>query len=154
MATRHQERANSLDNVRDGTRGDAQGPAGSVEARIARLDRLAKALDSRFRIPGTSIRFGWDSILGLVPGLGGAVTFVPAVMQIVEGRRLGARRSTLIRMAVNSGLDFFIGGVPIAGDVFDVFFKANRKNLELLKADLLLSTQDERVVSAAKSRGR
>ena len=104
--------------------------------RIARLQRLANGLDSRFRIPGTQIRFGWDSVLGLVPGIGDLVTTVPAAIFLIEGWRLGVRKRTLARMGVNSALDLTIGGLPVIGDAFDVFFKANRRNLALLEAEL------------------
>lgn len=104
--------------------------------RLARLDRMAHALDSRFRIPGTSIRFGWDSILGLVPGLGGLVTLGPAALQIIEAVRMKVRRRILLRMCANAGIDFVVGGIPVIGDLFDVFFKSNRRNLALLKSEL------------------
>ncbi|MGP1356332.1 DUF4112 domain-containing protein [Roseicyclus sp.] len=105
-----------------------------AEARLARLDRLADMLDSRFSILG--IRFGWDGILGLVPGLGDAVTLASGGYMMMEGARLGARRSVLARMAANAGLDFFVGSVPILGDVFDVAFKANRRNIALLRREM------------------
>lgn len=105
-------------------------------ARMQRLARMADALDSRFRIPGTRIRFGWDSILGLVPGLGAVVTLGPAAVQIVEGRNLGARTTTLLRMGANAVIDMLIGAIPVIGDIFDVVFKSNRRNLALLQRDL------------------
>lgn len=103
-----------------------------VSCRLHRFSKMADALDSRFRIPGTSIRFGWDSILGLVPGRGALVTVAPAAIQIAEGYRMGARKRTLARMGTNTALDLIIGGVPLIGDVFDVFFKSNKRNLALL----------------------
>lgn len=105
-------------------------------ARLARLDRLAHRLDARFRVPGTGVRAGWDSILGLVPGIGDLATAGPAAYMLVEGWRLGARKRTLLRMFANSGVDLLIGGVPILGDAFDVFFKANQRNIALLKSDI------------------
>ncbi|WP_435206032.1 DUF4112 domain-containing protein [Tateyamaria sp. 1078] len=104
--------------------------------RIARLRQLADGLDSKFRIPGTSLRFGWDSVLGLVPGLGDAVTVIPAGIFIAEGWRMGARKRVLARMGVNSAIDFVLGGVPIIGDAFDLVFKANRRNLALLEREM------------------
>jgi hypothetical protein len=97
---------------------------------------LADGLDSRYKIPGLPVRFGWDSILGLVPGLGDLVTTIPAAIFLVEGWRLGARKRVLARMGVNSALDLTLGGVPLLGDIFDVYFKANRRNLALLEAEL------------------
>lgn len=105
--------------------------------RLDRLRRLANGLDSRFRIPGTRIRFGWDLILGLVPGVGDLATTLPAGVMIAEGWRMGTRKRVLARMATNSTVDFVIGGVPVLGDLFDVYFKANRRNLAILEADIL-----------------
>ncbi|MEM9639208.1 MAG: DUF4112 domain-containing protein [Pseudomonadota bacterium] len=103
---------------------------------IEELDRLSRMLDSRFRVPGTRIRFGWDALLGLLPGLGDVAALGPSVYLIYQGHRLGARRLTLIRMTANTALDFFIGSVPVVGDVFDLAFKANLRNVALLRKDL------------------
>lgn len=100
--------------------------------RIARLDRMARTMDSRFRIPGTNLRFGWDSILGLIPGAGDLITVVPSAYMIYEGARMGARKSVLARMGANSAIDLVVGGIPLAGDVFDLFFKSHRRNAALL----------------------
>lgn len=104
--------------------------------RLARLDRIADRLDTRYRIPGTPFRFGWDSILGLIPGAGDLITAGPAALFLLEGWRMGARKRVLARMTLNSAADLLIGGVPVLGDAFDLFFKANRRNLALLKAEL------------------
>ncbi|MEM7641685.1 MAG: DUF4112 domain-containing protein [Pseudomonadota bacterium] len=103
-------------------------------ARIAWLERLADKLDSRFSLFG--IRFGWDSLLGLIPGVGDAATALPGAYMIYEGARLGVRRPVLARMALNTGIDFVVGGMPVVGDIFDLAFKANRRNIALLKQDL------------------
>ena len=118
-------------------------------ARLARLDRLADRLDAKFRIPGTPIRFGWDSILGLLPGIGDLITTGPAAYMLVEGWRMGARKRTLVRMAANSGLDLLVGGVPIAGDAFDLVFKANKRNIALLKSDISRHARHTQEVSHA-----
>lgn len=115
---------------------DRAAPSPSRSARMARLARLANRFDSQFRIPGTKIRFGWDSILGLIPGLGAIATVAPAVILGVEGARLGARNATLVRMAGNTAIDLVVGGIPVVGDVFDVFFKSHRRNLALLERDI------------------
>lgn len=104
--------------------------------RLARLDSLANRLDSKFTIPGTRLRFGWDSVLGLVPGLGDLVTTGPAVYMMLEAYRMGAQKRTMARMAANSGLDLVIGGIPVIGDAFDLLFKANKRNIALLKSDI------------------
>jgi hypothetical protein len=103
------------------------------EAQIQRLETLADWLDSRFRIPGTNLRFGLDSVVGLLPGIGDGATAIPAIYLILCADRLGVPRSLLARMALNVGLDMMLGAVPLLGDVFDVGFKANRRNVALLK---------------------
>ncbi|MGR3541538.1 MAG: DUF4112 domain-containing protein [Hasllibacter sp.] len=114
----------------------AQGgaPPHPRQAELDRIDRLADALDSRFSVLG--FRFGWDSILGLVPGVGDVAGLLPSAYLVWEGRRMGASRGTLARMAANTGIDFVVGGVPVLGDVFDVAFKANRRNARLLREDI------------------
>lgn len=103
---------------------------------IKKLDRLSTLLDSRFRIPGTPMRFGWDSILGLVPGAGDLASLGPSAYLIYRGHRLGARKRTILRMTANTGLDFIVGAVPVLGDVFDLVFKANNRNFALLRKEL------------------
>lgn len=111
-------------------------PDDNHERDLAHFDRISKLLDSSFRLPGTGIRFGWDSILGVVPGIGDAATLIPAGYLIVRGYRLGVRKRTMARMTLNIGLDATIGAIPIIGDVFDLFFKANRRNFELLRCEM------------------
>lgn len=103
---------------------------------VEKLDHLSTLLDSRFRIPGTPIRFGWDSILGLIPGAGDLASLGPSAYLIYKGYRLGARKRTILRMTTNTGLDFVVGAVPVLGDVFDLVFKANNRNFALLRKDL------------------
>jgi hypothetical protein len=99
--------------------------------RLDRLERLAHNLDSRYSVLG--IRFGWDSILGLVPGLGDLATLGPAGFILLEAHRMGAPTSLKARMAANSGLDWLVGSVPLLGDALDVWLKANRRNVALLR---------------------
>lgn len=106
------------------------------DLRLARLETLADTLDSRYRIPGTQVRFGWDTILGLVPGVGDLATTGPAAWMMLEGYRMGARKRTLARMGVNAGIDLAVGSIPLVGDLFDLGFKANRRNLSILRRDL------------------
>ncbi|KRS13508.1 membrane protein [Roseovarius atlanticus] len=105
-------------------------------ARFARLDRLANTLDSKFRIPVLGIPVGWDSILGLIPGVGDLITLGPGAWIVVEGHRMGARKRVLGRMALNTGIDTVLGGIPVIGDAFDLFFKSHRRNVALLRREL------------------
>lgn len=111
-------------------------PPDQRAADLARIDRIANMLDSQFRVPGTGLRFGWDGILGLVPGFGDVVTLGPGAFLIYEAHRMGARRRILARMALNTGVDFVVGAIPVVGDIFDFAFKANRKNAVLLRREI------------------
>ena len=104
--------------------------------RIARIDRLATLLDTRFAIPFTKIRFGADSLIGLAPGVGDAVTTALALYIVYEAHRLGAPKTVLARMLGNVAIDGMVGIVPVAGDVFDVMFRANRRNVRILREHL------------------
>jgi uncharacterized protein DUF4112 len=121
---------------------------GTLEHRVDRLRRVGWMLDSSFRIPGTGIRFGVDSLVGLVPGLGDLIGAAFSLYIIAESARLGAPRSTLLRMGWNVALDTLVGEVPILGDLFDVAWKSNLRNLSLLEEHL-----DQPTTSARSSRG-
>jgi hypothetical protein len=102
---------------------------------VARLDKLADLMDSRFSVLG--VRFGLDSILGLIPGVGDAAALGISGYLIAEAARAGASKSTLAKMAVNSGVDAVLGSVPVIGDAFDLVFKANRRNVALVRREML-----------------
>jgi hypothetical protein len=104
-----------------------------VPATLIRLHRFAFWLDAGIPVPGTSLRLGLDPVLGLVPGLGDAVGALLAAWILVEAIRLGASRATLGRMASNIAIDALVGAVPVLGDVFDVAWKANLRNVALLE---------------------
>lgn len=107
--------------------------APEVQVRVERLKRLAKALDWKFRVPGTRWRFGLDPVIGLVPGVGDSLGAVLSLWIVVEARRLGVPNTTVARMLANVGVDFVVGSVPLLGDLFDAGFKANMKNVDLLE---------------------
>lgn len=111
-------------------------PAADTANRMARIERVAVLLDTRFRLPVIGVRVGWDSIIGLIPGLGDAVTTIPAGWMIWNGYRMGARKSTLARMGLNAGIDLVVGSIPIIGDMLDVAFKSHKRNLALLQSDM------------------
>lgn len=97
------------------------------------LDTATKLMDNRFRIPGTDIRFGFDSLIGLIPGVGDVATLGVSGMLVSVMVRKGASGMVVVKMMGNTLLDATIGSIPILGDIFDLKFKANRRNLELLR---------------------
>lgn len=100
---------------------------------LKNIESLARLMDSRFRIPGTNIRFGLDALAGLIPGIGDFATlFVSGYIMTILAKN-GASGFVLARMALNIVLDAVLGSVPILGDLFDVAFKANIRNVQLLQ---------------------
>jgi hypothetical protein len=97
------------------------------------LRTIQRALDERFAVPGTRLRFGWDPILGFVPWAGDAITALFAAAIVIQAHKLGVPRVVQLRMLLNVGLDVLIGIVPVAGDVADFFWKANTRNMVLLE---------------------
>jgi hypothetical protein len=104
--------------------------------RLARLEMLASLMDTALVIPGTNIRFGVDALVGLVPGIGDALTTAVALYIVHEARQLGAPAHLIARMIGNVAVDSFVGAVPVVGDAFDVLWRANRRNVALLHAHL------------------
>lgn len=116
----------------------AHHPVGSasLDALVAaesRLDRFSRIMDSAVGIPGTRLRFGADSVIGLVPGVGDAATLCLSTYLVYEAQRLGVPNKILRKMLANIAIDAAIGAVPLLGDVADVFFKANLKNMALIR---------------------
>lgn len=97
------------------------------------LRRWAVLLDSAFRVPGTSIRFGLDAIVGLVPGLGDLVAPVFTVAVLATGLRMRVPAIVQARMVLNAGIDMVIGLVPLLGDLADIAWKADLRNVALLE---------------------
>jgi hypothetical protein len=102
----------------------------------ARLDTLARVLDSAIRVPGTNTRFGADALLNLIPGVGLLTSKGLSAYLIWEAQRLGAPTGTLLRMVGNVGVDFVISAIPLVGWVGDVFYRSNLRNMALLRAHL------------------
>lgn len=111
----------------------------TIEQKLAAADRLhwleevVKVLDDRFRIPGTRIRFGLDVLIGLVPWLGDAVSLAISGMLVLVMARHGASGMVVLRMLGNVTIDYLVGAIPLLGDLFDLSYRANRRNLRLLK---------------------
>ena len=103
------------------------------QQRLEQVQWLARMMDDRFAVPGTRLRFGFDSIIGMVPGLGDALTSVISLVIVHHAWQTGASRLTLARMLGNVAADFLVGVIPLFGDIFDFAFKANRRNARLLE---------------------
>ncbi|WP_243371037.1 DUF4112 domain-containing protein [Microvirga solisilvae] len=108
----------------------------SREDSLARVALVAKLMDSAFLIPGLNRRVGLDAVLGLIPGVGDALSAALASYIIWEARQLGLPRWKIARMVANVAVDTAIGAIPLAGDVFDVFFKSNQRNLRIIHEHL------------------
>jgi hypothetical protein len=102
-------------------------------AAIDRIDRLATLFDVAFLIPGTKVRFGVEALLRLVPGIGDAAASALSLYLIYEAYKLEVPLTLLARMLANVVLEAAVGTVPVAGDAFDVLFRANRRNVALLR---------------------
>lgn len=105
----------------------------SRRAAIDRLDRLATVFDTAFVLPGTRVRFGVESLLRLVPGIGDFAASALSCYLLIEAYKLEVPRTLFVRMLANVLLEGAVGTVPLAGDAFDVFFRANRRNVALLR---------------------
>ena len=103
------------------------------DTHLARARRLARAMDSAMAIPGTRIRVGLDPIIGLIPGGGDVASAVLAAYVVLIAVQRGVPRPVVWRMLGNIGVDTLGGSVPLLGDVFDVAYKSNMKNVELLE---------------------
>lgn len=97
------------------------------------LRRWSYLLDSVFRVPGTNIRFGWDPIIGLIPGLGDLSSPVFAALLLMQAMRMRVPRIVQLRMLFNAGIDAMLSFVPVLGNLVDVAWKANTRNMALLE---------------------
>ena len=112
--------------------------------RAGRIRNLARLLDSAVTIPGTQVRIGADSVLGLVPVVGDLAGAALSGYIILASARLGAPPSVLVSMFLNVGIDTVVGSVPVLGDMFDVGWRANMRNADLLEGHLGGSVRQRR----------
>ena len=105
----------------------------SREQRLTRLEMIAKLLDVAFILPGTKVRYGVDGIIGLIPVVGDIVATALSLWVVREARALGAPWHLTARMLGNVAIQGVVGAVPVAGDAFDVLFRANMRNARLLR---------------------
>lgn len=100
--------------------------------RLERLARFARFMDTAIRVPGTNIRFGADVLISLFPAVGDSVAAGMGLVIVNEARRLGVPYTKIARMVGNLGVDAFFGAMPVAGTVFDVYFKAHKRNVAII----------------------
>lgn len=112
---------------------------------IARLKRIEMVMDRRFSVFG--VKFGADAILGLVPVVGDVIAGGVGLYLILEARRVGARKWTMVRMLFNWLIDVTLGAIPLVGDIFDIAFRSNSKNVKLLIGDLERRASDLREIN-------
>jgi len=122
-----------MSTTREHYSGSAFSQGRSRSERLKRLESIATMMDTAFVVPGTGIRFGFDGLIGLVPGIGDAVTTALSLYLVHEAWQLGAPKHVITRMLANVALDGVIGAVPVAGDVFDVMWRANKRNMRMLR---------------------
>lgn len=118
---------NQLNSGQSNTKAFEQNPA------LRRVESLAKLMDSQFSIPGTKFRFGFDGIIGLIPGAGDFSTFAVSSYMLWLMAHNGASGFVMARMVVNVFIDAVVGAIPFVGDLFDFAFKANMRNMRLMQ---------------------
>lgn len=121
---------------RDGERDRMERKRGAAgdPPELQALEGLAWMLDSSIPLPGTRMRIGIDSLLGLIPVVGDLIGMALSSFILIQAARLGVPRVTLLRMGFNVTLEAVVGLVPFAGDAFDMVWKANKRNVDLLRA--------------------
>jgi len=108
------------------------------------LERLSWLMDDLIRVPGLGWRFGLDAVVGLIPGFGDTATSLVSFYILVAAVRYRVPKVTLLRMGVNVGIDYLLGCLPLAGDVFDAWWKSNQMNLDLLRKRATVSASEAR----------
>ncbi|MBZ8135094.1 DUF4112 domain-containing protein [Afifella sp. IM 167] len=116
------------------SRSSAAADPAEISRGLKELQTIARLMDARFGVPG--FRFGLDSVIGLVPGIGDAAGGLISAYLIYRAHQLGADNHIKAKMVKNAGFDFALGLVPVVGDIGDVFFKANTRNVRLLTEHL------------------
>jgi hypothetical protein len=104
-----------------------------VERRLAALRSLKAWLDEAFQVPGTSLRFGWDPLIGLVPWVGDLLTALMSGAIVLQAHQMRIPRVVQLRMLGNVAIDLLAGAIPFIGDAADFFWKSNKKNFALLE---------------------
>lgn len=109
---------------------------GQPDARLKRLEQLSYYLDNAIPLPGLRYRIGYDALIGLIPGVGDLVGLAISAYIVLEAARFRLPFSTVLRMVANVGIEALVGSVPLVGDLFDATWKANARNMALLRERL------------------
>ena len=135
MAERYRPREIEVEVIRPGEKippvPAAAPAAGGVSLDDPFIALVSKLMDSAFVVPGTKIRFGFDPIIGLIPGIGDAATALTSLLLVFQSARQGVPRVVLARMALNVLINTAAGAIPVVGDLFSVWFRSNVRNYEL-----------------------
>lgn len=110
--------------------------AAERERIIQELRRISRVMDASIGIPGTKFKFGMDSLIGLIPGVGDMGGMIVSLYVMVRARDLGVSKGVMLKMLGNVLVDTGLGAIPVVGDVFDVFFKANMRNVDLVLGEI------------------
>jgi hypothetical protein len=103
------------------------------QKRLKRVEAFARLMDAQFKIPFTPISIGVDGLIGIIPFVGDGVSLILALYPVLEAHRIGVSTGLKLKMLVNILIDTVIGAIPIIGDVFDIGFKANLRNAQLIR---------------------
>lgn len=120
----------------------------AVEARYRKLRRVAVLMDGMVPVPGTRFRFGLNSLIGLPPGAGDAMLTAISLWIVWEATRLGLPREKIVRMLGNVAIETALGSVPVLGDLFDVVWKANLRNLAIIEEHVDAQGKERRILAA------
>lgn len=112
------------------------GPRNDTARELEKLRKRADLLDNWIRIPGTNIGFGLDGILGLIPVVGDTATLIAGLSIVARAHKLGVRGRPLFEMLLNVGIDYAFGTMPILGDLFDFFWKSNKRNMRIIEREI------------------
>ena len=123
-----------MDDTRQEHNNLATEPHFAHAPRLKRMRQLSQLLDGAIVIPGTKQRIGLDPILGLIPGGGDTVSAALSGYIIIEAAQMGLPRQALMQMVANLVIDTVVGSVPVLGDIFDVFSKANLRNMQIVES--------------------
>jgi len=108
------------------------------------LERLSWLMDDMFRIPGIGWRIGLDALVGLIPGFGDTATSLASFYILASAVRYGVPKVTILRMALNIGIDYAVGSLPVVGDLFDAWWKSNQMNVDLVRKRATVSAGEAR----------